>query len=280
MVNEVQRMKKGFFTTTDKARIYFEDQGEGDPILFVPGHMCTTKFFSKNVEELKKTNRVICIDNRGFGNSSKPLHGNEIIRNAQDLKELIEYLQLKNILLMGWSLSGSIVTQYAYSFDSYNLKGLGLIDACLFPFSSDSWNTYNLKNYNMDDWNKKYHLWHTDINKYIKNFTSRMDEYLSEEEIQMIRDEIVKTPPWIGFALHSDWCHTDTASMLKTLRVPVIIFSGESLGHGYEMGRYYYQEIKTYKEIHEFEKGGHLLFYVEHEKFNNIVRKFLLNISQ
>ncbi|MDY4031814.1 MAG: alpha/beta hydrolase [Pyramidobacter sp.] len=272
-------VKKGFFTTSDKARIYYEDRGEGDPILFVPGHMCTTKFYIKNAEELGKTHRVLCIDNRGFGSSSKPLHGNDVERHADDIKELIDYLGLKNVMLLGWSLSGSIVVTYAHKYKCHALKGLGLIDACLFPFSPEDWNTYNCKNYDMDAWNKKYLLWHTDIEQYVNNFVSRMDEYLSSEEVQTVKDEIMKTPPWIGFALHSDWIHTNADRLLKDITVPVIIFSGQSLGHGYAMGRHYKKEVRTYCELHEYDKGGHLLFYVEHETFNRQLREFLAKIG-
>ena len=272
-------VKKGYFKTSDGARIYYEDQGEGDPILLVPGHMCTTKFYAHNAPEFAKTNRVVCIDNRGFGSSSKPLHGNSIERNADDIAELIEFLGLENVTLMGWSLSGSIVVTYAHKYKCAHLKALGLIDACLFPFSPADWNTYNCKNFNMDAWNRKYMLWHTDIEQYVNNFVGRMDQYLSPEEVQMVKDEIMKTPPWIGFALHSDWVHTDADSLLPELTVPVIIFSGQSLGHGYDMGRHYKQQVKTYCELHEYTKGGHLLFYVEHETFNRQVREFLAHIG-
>ena len=59
----------------------------------------------------------------------------------------------------------------------------------------------------MDDWNQKYRLWYTDNTQYIENFVNRVKDGLSEEEVEMVRQEIGKTPPWIGFALHSDWCH-------------------------------------------------------------------------
>lgn len=131
----------------------------------------------------------------------------------------------------------------------------------------------------MDAWNDKYVLWHTDIDQYVNNFVSRMDKYLTPDEISMIKEEIVKPPPWIGFSLHSDWCHTDASSLLKDLTIPVMIFSGESLGIGYSLGRHYKQEIRTHCELHEFPKGGHLLFYVESEKFNSILAEFIKKIS-
>lgn len=273
-------MEKGYLKTTDGAYIYYEDYGCGeDCILFVPGHMCTTKFFAKNIAELSKKHRVVAIDNRGFGNSSKPLQGNSIERNADDIKEIIDHLKLNNVLLMGWSLSGSIVTTYAHKYDDYNLKALGLLDCCLFPFSPDSWNAYNSRNYNMDDWNKKYRLWYTEPEIYLDNFMSRVKPNLTAEEAVMVREELKKTPPWIGFALHTDWCHTDATKYLAKLKVPVIIFSGESKGHSATMGAYYKTQIQTYCEHHVYEKGGHVLFMAEAASFNAFVENFLTRIT-
>ena len=268
-------MKKGYLTTTDRARIYYEDRGEGDPILFVPGHMCTTKFFEKNASGLASGHRIVCMDSRGFGNSSKPLHGNDIERHADDIRELIDHLDLHHVTLVGWSLSGSVVVTYATKYQGYGLKALGLLDCCLFPFSPAPWNTYNSKNYNLDDWNEKYIPWHTDPGRYVENFVSRMSPDLTPEECDMVRGEIVKTPPWIGFALHSDWCHTDAASLLADVNVPVVIFSGASKGHGYEMGRYYQTLVKTACELHEFGQGGHVLFMAEWQTFNRQLDEFI-----
>lgn len=273
-------MVSGYLTTSDKAYIYYEDCGEGDTtVLLVPGHMCTTKFFAKNVKALSEKYRVVTFDSRGFGNSSKPLHGNNIERHADDIRELIDYLDLKNVVLVGWSLSGSVVVTYTHKYKAYRMKALGILDGCLFPFSPEPWNGYNSRNYNMDDWNQKYRLWYTDPSRYIENFVDRVREGLTDEEIQMVRDEIQKTPPWIGFALHSDWCHNDCTKMLPTVSVPVIIFSGESKGHHATMGEYYQTRITQYCEHHVFTKGGHMLFFIEYERFNRILDEFVKKIS-
>lgn len=90
-----------FFTTSDGIHIYFEDRGSGLPIVMVPGFLCTTKFFEKNAEVLSKEFRVITMDLRGQGNSSKTCQGNTIRRNAQDIKELIDHLGLEHVVLLG-----------------------------------------------------------------------------------------------------------------------------------------------------------------------------------
>lgn len=272
-------MKTGYFKTSDGVYIYYEDTVVGDnTIMFIPGHMCTSKFFKKNVDALSKEYRIVTIDNRGFGNSSKPLHGNNIERHADDIKELIDYLKLSRIILVGWSLSGSIVTTYANKYKCYNMKALGLLDCCLFPFSPAEWNYYNSKNYNMDDWNAKYRLWYTEPELYLDNFMNRVKFGLTKEEIIMVLREIKKTPPWIGFALHTDWCHSDCTQFLPNITVPVIIFSGESKGHSSSMGDFYKTQITTYCEHHKFSEGGHVLFMIKHKEFDSILDKFIKKI--
>lgn len=269
-------MKKGYLTTSDRARIYYEDIGIGIPLLFIPGHMCTGRFFEKNTVKLAEYYRVITMDPRGFGNSSKVLYGLNLERFSDDVKELIEHLELKNVMLIGWSLGGSIAMMYAHRHCENHLKSLTLIDCALFPFSPENWNSYSARNYNMDDWCNKYKTWFINADEYYGNFMKRINRGIQSEEIRLLRSEIEKTPPWIGYAIHTDWCHTNMEQYLKDLSVPVLILSGEDE----VMCRHYYEEIKTYKEIYTFEKGGHALFWTEDERFNKILQVFMERIDR
>ena len=141
-----------FFTTSDGIHIYFEDRGSGLPIVMVPGFLCTTKFFEKNAEVLSKEFRVITMDPRGQGNSSKTCQGNTIRRNAQDIKELIDHLGLEHVVLLGWSLASSIVVSYAAEFEQYKLNGLVTMDGSLYPFSDADWNHHRGRDYNLQNW--------------------------------------------------------------------------------------------------------------------------------
>lgn len=266
-------MKKGYLTTTDKARIYYEDRGEGIPLLFVPGHMCTSRFFDKNAEVLSRQYRVVTMDPRGFGNSSKVLQGNEVERNSDDINELIEYLGLEDAVLLGWSLGGSIVMMYCHKYLGRHLSAVGLIDSALFPFSDASWNTYSARGYNMDEWCGKYGAWTKNTEQYYDNFIRRIDRGMEPADLVVLKREIEKTPPWIGYAIHTDWCHTDTEQYLKELALPVLLVSGEDV----LMGRHYREQIHSYCEHHEFESGGHAMFWTECGRFNRILGEFVEN---
>ena len=140
-----------FFETEDGAKIYYEDHGKGDVILLVHGWMCSSKFWKANVPELAKKFRVVTIDKRGHGYSSKTLWGHTVPQYARDVRALIEHLNLKDVTLAGWSLGGPVVLSYWQQYaNDHRLKGFGLIDSNMAPFYPGEWNSHSLKTTRME----------------------------------------------------------------------------------------------------------------------------------
>ena len=57
----------------------------------------------QQVEHFAADYRVIAIDPRGQGYSSKTMDGNDYLTHGQDLAALIDTLDLKDAVLIGWS---------------------------------------------------------------------------------------------------------------------------------------------------------------------------------
>ena len=104
------KSKDNFLQVSDGAWIYFEDYGKdkGDPILILHGYLCSSKFFYKNIEALSADHRLVLMDWRGHGSSSKCLHNLTMDRCAKDVHELIEHLGLEDVTLLGWSMGSSV----------------------------------------------------------------------------------------------------------------------------------------------------------------------------
>ncbi len=128
-----------YLETGGGAKIYYEDHGEGQPILLVHGWMCSSRFWQKNVPGLSNAFRVVTIDLRGHGNSSKTLTGLTVRQYGHDVREVIEHLGLEETVLVGWSLGGAVLLSYYEQYDKdTRLKALSLVDSCPFPFSPTS----------------------------------------------------------------------------------------------------------------------------------------------
>ena len=120
--------------------IAYLDEGEGDPIVLVHGFASSKNVnwvYPTWVSELKKHNRrVIALDNRGHGESSK-LYDSEqysIGAMAADVRALLAHLGIARTDMMGYSMGGRI-TAYLGQRDPQRLRcailggiGMGLIE--------------------------------------------------------------------------------------------------------------------------------------------------------
>lgn len=73
--------------------------------------------------------RCIAHDRRGHGRSSQPWNGNEMDTYADDLSELIETLDLKDAVLIGFSAGGGEVARYIGRHGTKRLAKVALISA-------------------------------------------------------------------------------------------------------------------------------------------------------
>ena len=101
--------------------IAYLDEGEGDPIVLVHGFASSKNVnwvYPTWVSELKKHNRrVIALDNRGHGDSSK-LYDSEqysIGAMAADVRALLAHLGIVRTDMMGYSMGARITAYIAYS---------------------------------------------------------------------------------------------------------------------------------------------------------------------
>ena len=99
--------------TTNGVNINVEDIGAGKPIVFIHGWPVNHKMFEYQFTELPKHGyRCIGIDLRGFGDSDKPWDGYNYNSMADDVKAVLDTLNLQNVALVGFSMGGAIAIHY------------------------------------------------------------------------------------------------------------------------------------------------------------------------
>jgi non-heme chloroperoxidase len=100
-------------TTKDGTDIYYKDWGSGQPVIFSHGWPLSADAWDAQMVFLgERGYRVIAHDRRGHGRSRQTWNGNDMDTYADDLAQLIESLDLKNIVLVGHSTGGGEVTRY------------------------------------------------------------------------------------------------------------------------------------------------------------------------
>jgi non-heme chloroperoxidase len=100
-------------TTKDGTQIYYKDWGTGQPVVFSHGWPLNSDSWEGQMFFLAAHGyRCIAPDRRGHGRSSQPWDGNDMNTYADDLAALIESLNLKNAILVGFSTGGGEVARY------------------------------------------------------------------------------------------------------------------------------------------------------------------------
>ena len=117
-------------TTKDGTEIYYKDWGKGQPIVFSHGWPLSADSWEGQMFFLAANNyRCIAHDRRGHGRSSQPWTGNEMDTFADDLSELIETLNLKGAVLIGFSMGGGEIARYIGRHGTKRVAKAALISA-------------------------------------------------------------------------------------------------------------------------------------------------------
>jgi non-heme chloroperoxidase len=110
--------------------LYYEDHGTGQPVVLVHGYPLNGRSWERQERVLMQAGfRVIAYDRRGFGQSSQPTVGYDYDTFAADLKALIEHLDLREVVLVGFSMGTGEVTRYLGSHGSSRVRKAALLGA-------------------------------------------------------------------------------------------------------------------------------------------------------
>lgn len=114
--------------------LYYEDHGSGLPVVLIHGYPLSGRAWDKQVPALLEHGfRVIAYDRRGFGNSSQPTTGYDYDTFADDLRRLLEELDLRDVTLVGHSMGTGEVTRYLGRFGSERIAR-GVLVSPIPPF--------------------------------------------------------------------------------------------------------------------------------------------------
>lgn len=97
------------FADINNTNLYYEMAGVGDNLVLLHSGYTDSRLWDYQFEFFSKYFRVIRYDIRGFGKSDRPMQS---FSHVEDLKGLLDYLEISKTHLLGVSMGGSIAIDF------------------------------------------------------------------------------------------------------------------------------------------------------------------------
>jgi 3-oxoadipate enol-lactonase len=103
------------FVTGQGAKIHWEAQGQGTPVLLIMGHLYSSRMWYPLLATLAKTHRVITFDNRGTGESATTSNVT-IEQLAADARAVLDAAGESQAHIYGVSMGGGIAAEFGMAY--------------------------------------------------------------------------------------------------------------------------------------------------------------------
>ncbi|MEG0250165.1 MAG: alpha/beta hydrolase [Peptostreptococcus sp.] len=274
-----------FFKNSYAYNIYYEDFGkkEDKAIIFLHAWGSDHNDFKYASENLEGYRRII-YDHRGFGQSDKPNENMSLRHLANDLKELIEYLELKDVVLVGYSMGACVVYKYLQIYGEDKISSIVICDMTPKVVSDKKWKygvmggRFGEKEFldsianQFDDMHDAYLKMYLDINPELKGRNNDALKRIIESDLKGNSFYSI-TSMWFSIG------YEDFRDTIKKITLPTALFFANpgSLVNP-ETVKYLENNIKnTYTCL--FEKSSHSFVNYKPKKFTRELELFLKTLK-
>ena len=271
-------------TTSDGVELFVTVKGKGIPCLYIHGGPGSGAYWLEafSGDMLEKNMQMIYVDQRGVGRSGSSQNNDySLVRMLQDFEEVRESLGIKRWLVLGHSFAGGIQTSYAAKYPDA-VAGMMMINGTVNVSASlDGMIRYAKERVPAEAL--------ADINEPSKTLMEKMmicHQVLGEDVYKVYyRDKASADTMNAVMGRISNWNHSfssqinnfpeyfaDFSPLTKKIKVPVLVFSGNS---DFAIGPEHYKLIQFPKQVLVKAEVGHLPFIEAKTELEMAVTQYL-----
>ena len=101
------------YSQVNGIKLFHAEWGKGDPVILLHGGLASVEAWAKQIPVMAKTHRVIAIDSRGHGRSTRDDKTYSYALMASDVVALMDKLAIAKAAFIGWSDGGIISLELA-----------------------------------------------------------------------------------------------------------------------------------------------------------------------
>jgi len=269
-----------YYVTSDNTKLYYEEKGDGKPILFIHGWSCSTASFEPVVSILKKSYHCISYDHRGHGASSFTQGGYTVDQLARDLNELILFLGIEKVNLVGHSMGASTIYSYVDQFGCEKINKIVLLDMSPKLLNDETWHKGLLRGqYFIDDLMSDLSLMSQDMSLFMWRFWRLVNPKfaaLPETMKASVAPGLIgENHPHTLICLWHSILYSDYREALKKISVPTLYGLPDYPLYDEATAEYIQTNIDAPVEIILFEKSTHMIQEEHPQKTAYIMDQFI-----
>lgn len=263
--------------------LYYEDQGEGQPVVLIHGYPLNGHSWEKQTAELLAAGyRVITYDRRGFGKSSKVGTGYDYDTFAADLDTVMETLDLRDVVLVGFSMGTGELARYVAKYGHDRVAKLAFL-ASLEPYlvaredNPDGVPQEVFDGIEAQARGDRY-AWYTAFFSDFFNLDDTLGERISQEAVTAAWNVAVSSAPVAAHAVVSSWIEDfrDDVEQVRASGKPALILHGtaDNILPVDATARRFRQALPDAEYV-EIEGAPHGLLWTHADEVNAALRSFL-----
>lgn len=244
-------------------------------LVLVPGWSMGSEVWRIQIDHFSRDRRVIAIDPRSQGESTKTGYGNTPQVRARDLHALLAAKGVRRPVLVGWSQGVQDIAAYVTLYGTDHLAGLVLVDSALAggarsmtPENAEA-NTVTFV---------RMAIYQEYQAEYVQGFLEAIiTQPQPQERLDRLAEDAMKIPPAIGVAtMIADLFGEDLRPAADLMRRPTLIIASADS-----------PELARQRELAERIPGarfevladaGHAVFVDQPERFNALLTEFLASL--
>jgi pimeloyl-ACP methyl ester carboxylesterase len=271
-----------YCTASDGVRIYYEDFGEGPPIVFTCCGVQTHKMWENQVAGLSDRFRVITYDWRGTGDSDKPRSGYTAANVASDLVRLVESLNIAPATLVGHGIGAQVVLLATTARPDIVSK--------MVLVSAGPWVVGNLDGVGgmseefIDYWGKLFYPEHGRGMPHATAYADLGDNWLFHRPPHpavghTVLEQALAWPQYVSNAYVKDFTQIDSRERLKMVNWPTLLIQGRHDRKQRYEGALYLERHISGARLHTLEESAHMGQVEEINQFNAAVADFVAQLK-
>jgi pimeloyl-ACP methyl ester carboxylesterase len=213
--------------------LYYEDHGAGRPVVLIHGYPLDGHSWELQTRELLAAGyRVITYDRRGFGASSKVGSGYDYDTFAADLDVLLETLDLREVVLVGFSMGTGELARYIARHGHERVRGLVFLAALepFLPVRADNLDGVPQEVFDGIETAARTdrYAWFTRFFSDFYNLDENLGVRISQEAVNAGWNVAIGSAPVAGHAVVSSWLEDfrPDVEAVRATGLPVLILHG------------------------------------------------------